>query len=129
MYTRRDFCRTAICMTAGVTLPVKFPGYKNNIVSKENEMAGRITAVTAEVISQKGVCDVGHKVGDIVKFTETGVDGKICIHALYSLMPKVFAFMYDSKFPWLKDPDVSTHACPDAINPLVFEVKRIREEE
>jgi uncharacterized repeat protein (TIGR04076 family) len=47
--------------------------------------------------------------------------------ALYSFMPKVFALRYGAHFPWLKDnKDVSKHACPDANNPVVFEIRRIR---
>jgi len=80
--------------------------------------------VRAKVISQKGSCGIGHKVGDEIVFTEDGVQGKICIHALYSFLPKVFAMMHDSQFPWLEDPDVSTSACPDAYNPVVFEISR-----
>jgi len=90
-------------------------------INNENIMAN---IVTAKVISQKGSCGIGHKVGDEIIFTEDGVKGKICIHALYSFLPKVFAMMYDSQFPWLEDPDVSTSACPDAYNPVVFEISR-----
>ena len=96
--------------------------------SKEEElMVKKITAVEAKVKSQKGTCDAGHRVGDVVKFTETGVEGKICISALYSMMPAVFAMMFEAQFPWLEDPDKKTHACPDAFNPVVFEITRIRE--
>jgi len=96
--------------------------------SKEEEiMAEKIKAVEAKVKSVKGACSLGHKVGDVVRFTETGVEGKICIHALYSMIPAVFAMMFESQFPWLEDPDKKTHACPDAFNPVVFEITRIRE--
>jgi len=78
------------------------------------------------VISQKGNCAAGHQVGDEVLFDGLNVQGKICIHALYSLIPKVFALHYDAHFPWLEDPDLATHACPDAWNPVVFEVRRLR---
>lgn len=81
-------------------------------------------AITVKVISQKGNCGMGHKVGDKITITEEGVQGKICIHALYSFLPKVFAMMYDSRFPWLEDPNVSTSACPDAYNPVIFEISR-----
>ncbi|NIM89788.1 MAG: TIGR04076 family protein [Candidatus Aminicenantes bacterium] len=94
---------------------------------KEETMAKPITAVKAKVKSVKGTCGLGLKVGDVVKFTETEIKGKICIHALYSMLPAVFAMMYDAKFPWLEDPDTKTHACPDAVNPVVFEITRIRE--
>lgn len=40
-----------------------------------------------------------------MKFTELGAGGKICIHALYSMLPAVFAMMYEARFPWLEDPD------------------------
>jgi uncharacterized repeat protein (TIGR04076 family) len=55
------------------------------------------------------------------------VEGKICIHALYSMLPAVFALMYGARFPWLSDPDKKTHACPDAANPVVFEITRVWE--
>ncbi len=82
--------------------------------------------IQVKIIRQTGHCAIGHSIGDEIVFTESGVHGKICIHALYSLIPKVFAMMHDAEFPWLDDPDVSTHACPDAENPVVFEVRRIR---
>ena len=89
-------------------------------------MANEILAVEATVLSQKGSCALGHKVGDVVKFTEYGVEGQICIHALYSMLPAVFAMLFDATFPWLDNPDVKTHACPDAHNPVVFQISRIR---
>lgn len=90
-------------------------------------MEKKVKEVTAKVISVKGTCSLGHKVGDVITFTENGVDGKICIHALYSMMPAVFAMLYDVKFPWLQNPDKKTHPCTDAANPVVFEIAKVRE--
>ena len=129
---RREFCKKVpfaamgIMASSGVlasvikesTLPDDY------VLKNENTMAN---TVTAKVISQKGSCGIGHKVGDEITFTEDGVQGKICIHALYSFLPKVFAMMYDSQFPWLDDPDISTSACPDAYNPVIFEISRKKE--
>jgi uncharacterized repeat protein (TIGR04076 family) len=95
---------------------------------KEKVMAKKVKEVRAKVVSVKGTCELGHKVGDIVRFTDTGVEGHLCIHALYSTMPKVFAMMFNASFPWAKDPDVLTHPCPDAANPVVFELTRIFED-
>jgi uncharacterized repeat protein (TIGR04076 family) len=81
--------------------------------------------VVCKVIKQEGTCAFGHKVGDEIVFDGRTVRGEICLHALYSLMPKVFALRYGAQFPWLEDANVSTHACPDAWNPLVFEVRRV----
>jgi len=118
---RREFCKKVPCAAMGIMassglLASTFKGSKNNTIMANT--------VTAKVISQKGTCGMGHKVGDEIIFTEDGVQGKICIHAMYSFLPKVFAMMYDSQFPWLDDPDVSTSACPDAYNPVVFEISR-----
>ncbi len=125
--SRRNFCKTASCMLAGsISIKAAFP-HNSKPANKEETMEKKVTAVYAKVISQKGTCAMKHKVGDKIKFTEAGVEGKICIHALYSMLPGVFAMMFESKFPWLEDPDTKTHACPDAYNPVVFEITRVRE--
>lgn len=83
--------------------------------------------VVARVIRQEGHCIAGHEVGDEVAFDGLTVQGKVCLHALYSFLPKVFAMRYGADFPWLENPDVATHACPDAENPVVFEIRRFPE--
>jgi len=83
--------------------------------------------IEVKVLSRKGTCQFGHQVDDVIVFDGETIQGRICISALYSFMPKVFAMRYGAEFPWLKDDkDVSTHACPDAFNPVVFEIRRIR---
>ena len=86
--------------------------------------------IKLEVIKQKGNCVAGHKIGDQIKisYEKNEIEGKICLHALYSILPKVYAMSYGAQFPWLEDPDISTHACPDAKNPVVFKVERIKTE-
>ncbi len=91
-------------------------------------MAKKVKEVRAKVTSVKGACGLGHKAGDIVRFAEGGVDGHICIHAMYSMLPKVFAMMFNASFPWAQNPDVLTHPCPDAANPVVFELTRVYED-
>ena len=135
---RREFCKFAPAAVFGgmylsslgrICLAGEKPksSLKGPHFQKENTMDKKIIAVEAKVISQKGTCGLGHKPGDVARFTKLGVEGKICIHALYSMMPGVFAMMFDVKFPWLEDPEKKTHACPDAYNPVVFEIKKIRE--
>lgn len=96
--------------------------------AQEEKMEKKIKHIEVKVASVKGICGI-HKVGDTARITEQGVEGKICIHALYSLLPAAFAMLYEARFPWLTvNPDKKTHACPDAANPVVFEITRIREE-
>ena len=52
------------------------------------------------------------------------IKGKLCITALYSMMPKIFAMKYEANFPWCKDKNVATHACPDGFNPVIFQITR-----
>ncbi|MCK4971723.1 MAG: TIGR04076 family protein [Candidatus Heimdallarchaeota archaeon] len=86
--------------------------------------------IVLKVIKQEGQCAAGHNVGDeiTISFEKNEIKGKMCLHALYSVLPKVLAMAYGAEFPWLEDADVSTHACPDAWNPLVYEVIRKRKE-
>jgi len=82
--------------------------------------------IVARVISQKGTCGNEHQVGDEVLFTGDSVQGRICLSALYSMLPKVYAMRHGAHFPWLEDQNVCTHACPDAYNPVVFELRRVK---
>ena len=81
--------------------------------------------VVAKVVSQKGTCGAEHKVGD-----EWAVESKtpegICLSAFNALFPSLRVLRFGGTFPWGTDPDVTTVACPDAANPVVFELRRIR---
>jgi uncharacterized repeat protein (TIGR04076 family) len=121
---RREFCKTLPCYALAFgTGNFLCRRERGNV--KEVEMAEGVKAVKIKVLSIKGTCGQ-HKTGDTATITEGGVEGHICIHALYSMLPAAFAMLYDVKFPWLQNPDVKTHACPDAANPVVFEIAKVR---
>lgn len=82
--------------------------------------------VIATVKSIQGVCAF-HHVGDQIVYDGRSIDGKFCPTAFMAMMPTLFAMRLGANFPGLEDPDVMTFACPDAKNPLVFEIKRIEE--
>jgi uncharacterized repeat protein (TIGR04076 family) len=79
------------------------------------------------VKSQKGHCAFGHKVGDRIIFDGKSIKGNICYSALMVILPKIFAMQYGMDFPWAKSKGVIFNACPDASNPVVFEIRRINE--
>ena len=94
-------------------------------MSKEEKCAGKeLRKVTARVISQEGFCAIGHKVGDIIEFDHFGVTGDICVNALFTMLPVVYAMMHNAYFPWAEDQCKELHACPDPKNPVVFELDR-----
>jgi uncharacterized repeat protein (TIGR04076 family) len=82
--------------------------------------------VSVKVISQKGSCEAGHRVGDQWVIDDKTPEG-LCIFALGSLLPFLTPLMYGSSFPWENNPDMTTVACPDADNPVVFELRRLRD--
>ena len=82
--------------------------------------------VTAKVISQKGTCSVGHKVGE--EFDVGGLTpADMCPFAFYAVFPFTTVLQFGGTFPWDEDRDKTTVACPDAENPVVFELERVRE--
>ena len=82
--------------------------------------------VRVKVISQKGSCEMGHRVGDQWVVDYKTPEG-ICIFAFSSLLPSLTPLMFGGSFPWESDPDATTVACPDAQNPVVFELRRLRD--
>ena len=56
--------------------------------------------IIATVRSVKGHCDFGHRVGEQVVFDGETVQGRVCLHALYSFLPKVFAMRYGARWNW-----------------------------
>lgn len=81
--------------------------------------------VLVTVVTQTGHCALGHKVGDQWTIHDKTPEG-ICYSAFNSIHPNAQILMFGGAFPWAKDLDVTHVACPDAQNPVVFELKRIR---
>jgi uncharacterized repeat protein (TIGR04076 family) len=82
--------------------------------------------VRIKVVSQKGYCGAGHKVGDEWLVEKNTPEG-ICVFAMAALSPFMTPLIYGGAFTWEEDPDVTTVACPDAQNPVVFEIRRLTE--
>jgi len=81
--------------------------------------------VVAKVVSQEGTCGAEHKVGDQWVIGSKTPEG-ICLSAFSSLFPSLRVLTFGGSFPWETNPDVITLACPDAENPVVFELTRLK---
>jgi uncharacterized repeat protein (TIGR04076 family) len=80
--------------------------------------------VKVTVLTQKGHCAWGHKVGDswiIGGVTPPGM----CLSMLHSLFPAIRGIMYGAEMGHGTEPGVTTIACPDAENPMTFEIRRL----
>ena len=88
--------------------------------------------IRIKVISQKGFCMAGHKVGDewVMRGNEDSwkTPGGICMFAFDVLYPYINMLMYGGSFPWQLDPDVWPTPCPDSLNPVVFELRCMDED-
>ena len=77
------------------------------------------------VVSQKGTCGAGHKVGD--KWTvNIHTPGGICISAYEAMESNINVLKFGGSYPWSNEKDVTRVVCPDPQNPVVFEVRRIK---
>ena len=81
--------------------------------------------VLAKVVSQKGTCVAGHKDGDEFVISDM-CPHNMCAWAFYTLFPFAQVLMSEGAFPWEKDADKCTVACPDPGSPVVFELSRKR---
>ena len=79
--------------------------------------------VTAKVVSQKGTCAAGHRVGDEFKIGQQ-TPPNFCSWAFYSLFPFAEVPQFGGSFPWENEKNKTTVACPDPDNPVVFELER-----
>lgn len=80
--------------------------------------------VKIKVISQKGHCAAGHKVGEefiIEKHTPAG----FCIFAYSAIDPDIRTLMFGGEYPWSDCPGKYIGCCPDPVNPVVFELERL----
>ena len=83
--------------------------------------------VAIKVISQKGFCADGHKVGDewVIDAQSDKTTGGICLDAFDALYPYMKTLMFGGSFPWSDDPDTVKVVCSDPENPVVFELRRL----
>ena len=81
--------------------------------------------LTARVISKNGHCALGHEVGDVFCIGDKTPAG-MCPWAFCALFPFISVLQFGGSFPWEEDRDKTTVACPDPANPVVFELKRLR---
>ena len=85
-------------------------------------MNSQMSDIIAEVISQKGTCAAGHKVGDKFTIGQQTVPN-LCSWAFYSLFPFAEVLQFGGSFPWENERSKATVACPDPENPVVFELR------
>ncbi len=89
--------------------------------------------VVLKIVSVKGTCSAGHFVGqefDLSKDFMLGVSGNpkaLCPAAFHTIFPSWRVLRHGGEFPWEKESDVTTVACPDPLNPVIIELRRVKD--
>ena len=101
------------------------------IDGERNAMADPMKVVL-KITSVKGTCATGHKVGDEFDLSKDFVlgysgNGKaLCPSAFYAAFPNWRILRFGGELPWEEDKDTAHIACPDPLNPLTMELRRIK---
>ena len=96
-----------------------------SITERRRDTVAEQYEVLARVVSQKGTCALGHKVGDEFLIGHRTPAG-MCSFAFDAVFPFAAVLQFGGSFPWENDSDKTTLACPDPDNPVVFELRRLR---
>ena len=89
--------------------------------------------VVLKITSVRGTCASGHKVGDEFDLGKDFTLGKsgngkaLCPSAFYAAFPNWRVLRFGGELPWEEDKDMAYVACPDSLNAVVMELRRIKE--
>jgi uncharacterized repeat protein (TIGR04076 family) len=89
--------------------------------------------VILRIVSAKGTCAAGHKPGQEFDLSRdftlgaSGNPGTICPSAFSAVFPSWRVLRFGGEFPWEEDKDKTHVACPDPFNPVVMELRRVKE--
>ena len=87
--------------------------------------------VRVTVVKAHPECGAKHKVGDtfeMIGVRKEHVKGFMCPTAFATFYPMIYALRYGGEFPWAKDPDSWVGCCPDIDTPVLFEIRRLRDD-
>lgn len=79
------------------------------------------------IVSQKGKCTQGYKVGDSWLLDELKTPNGMCENAYHSLFQYIRAFRFGATHPWDKEKGIMSIACPDPARRLVYELRVVEE--
>jgi uncharacterized repeat protein (TIGR04076 family) len=78
--------------------------------------------VTATILSVKGKCNAGHRVGESFHISCYNPDG-LCGFFYHDLFPALSVFQFGGSYPWWSGDTIEVQ-CPDAMNLVVMKLER-----
>jgi len=94
------------------------------IITQSSQKVFKIVGTITEV---KGHCGARHKVGDKIELGTIDTGG-LCGFFNHDVFPTIETLQFGGTIPWTKDPDLVKVECPDRINVVKMELKRIRKQ-
>ena len=88
--------------------------------------------VILKIVSVKGTCHGGHREGqefDLSQEFSLGYtqDGRaLCPSAFYAAFPSWRVLRFGGELPWETDKDLAHVACPDPMNPVIIQLRRVK---
>jgi uncharacterized repeat protein (TIGR04076 family) len=82
----------------------------------------KTSKIKATVISMKGDCAAGHKIGDNFEIN-CYKSGNLCGFFYHSIFPSLQTFEYGGKMPWWQEESLFL-SCPDPHNLLTIQIER-----
>lgn len=89
--------------------------------------------VILKILSVKGTCAAGHREGQEFDLSQDFIVGRsagphtLCPSAFYAVFPSWRVLRHGGEFPWEEDKEQTRIACPDPFNPVVMELRRVKE--
>ncbi len=89
--------------------------------------------VVLKIISVTGTCAAGHCPGQEFDLSGdftlggSGKPGVLCAAAFAAAFPSWRVLRHNGEFPWEEDRETAHVVCPDPLNPVVMELRRIRD--
>lgn len=89
--------------------------------------------VMGTILSVKGYCSAGHKVGEQFELSlwnakkdATRRAPPLCSFFYNMIFPYLAVLQFGGEFPWEENKESLQISCPDPINQVTIEVKRVR---
>ncbi|MFW9936957.1 MAG: TIGR04076 family protein [Candidatus Thorarchaeota archaeon] len=81
--------------------------------------------IIGTIMDVKGHCTARHKIGDKFELSGHNANG-LCGFFYHDVFPTIITLQFGGTFPWSSDPDIVEVECPDRMNVVKMELKRIR---
>jgi len=81
--------------------------------------------ITVLDVLAEGEPPCGYRKGDSWMITDYAAPQGLCTWAITAMAPFLMAMRFGGELPWEEDKDRAVACCPDAANPVVFELRRL----